>query len=98
MTYRLRFHELALAEWKKLDGSVREPLKKKLAERLEEPRVAAAALNGMPNCYRIKLKRQGYRLVYQVEDDIVFVTVIAIGKRDKSAVYAAADKRLATDR
>ena len=28
MSYKLRFHELALAEWKKLDGSVREPLKK----------------------------------------------------------------------
>ena len=94
MSYKLRFHELALAEWKNLDNSIREPLKKKLAERLEMPRVPAAALSGMPNCYKIKLLRAGYRLVYRVEDDIVFVTVIAVGKRDKLKVYDTAKSRL----
>ncbi len=94
MTYRLRFHELALAEWKKLDGSVREPLKKKLAERLETPRVPAAALSGMPDCYKVKLRRIGYRLIYRVDDDIIFVTVIAVGKRDKAEVYAVAQARV----
>ena len=94
MSYRLRFHEQALAEWKKLDGSVREPLKKKLAERLESPRVPAAALSGMPDCYKIKLRRVGYRLIYRVDDDIVFVTVIAVGKRDKAEVYETAAERL----
>lgn len=94
MSYKLRFHELALAEWRKLDGSVREPLKKKLAERLEAPRVPAAALAGMADCYKIKLQRVGYRLVYRVEDDIVFVTVIAVGKRDKLKVYETAQGRL----
>lgn len=56
MSYKLRFHELALTEWKNLDNSVREPFKKKLAERLETPRVPAAALAGMPDCYKIKLR------------------------------------------
>ena len=57
MTYKLRFHPLALAEWRKLDGSVRAPLKKKLAERLQFPRVPSAALSGMTDCsqYRTKL-------------------------------------------
>ena len=94
MTYKLRFHELALIEWQKLDGSIKEPLKKKLAERLEAPRVAADALTGMKDCYKIKLRRIGFRLVYRVEDDIVYVTVISIGKRDKSMVYGAARPRL----
>ena len=49
MSYKLRFHELALAEWQKLDNSIREPLKKKLAERLENPRILASALSGMPD-------------------------------------------------
>lgn len=82
MSYKLRFHELALAEWHKLDNSIREPLKKKLIERLDNPRMPASALAGMADCYKIKLLRVGYRLVYKVEDDTVFVTVIAIGKRD----------------
>jgi mRNA interferase RelE/StbE len=94
MPYKLRFHTLALAEWQKLDPSVREPLKKKLAERLEEPRIPSAALAGMPDCYKIKLQRLGYRLVYRVEDDIVFVTVVAVGKRERLKVYEAAKDRL----
>ena len=94
MTYELRFHELALQEWEKLDGSVRTPLKKKLAERLENPRVPAEALSGMPNCYKIKLASKGYRLIYRVDDEIVFVTVIAVGKREKSKAYETARSRL----
>jgi len=94
MTFKLRFHALALKEWRVLDSSIREPLKKKLAERLENPRVPSAALHGMPDCYKIKLHGLGYRLVYRVENDEVFVTVLATGKRDKSRVYGTAMKRL----
>jgi mRNA interferase RelE/StbE len=60
-SFKLRFHELALREWQQLDASVREPFKKKLAERLLTPRVVAAALHGMPDCYKIKLHSVGYR-------------------------------------
>lgn len=93
MNYRLRFHHLALKEWKRLDPALRDQFKKKLAERLGNPRVASAALSGMPDCYKIKLRATGYRLVYRVEEDIVFVTVIAVGRRDKSQVYGAARSR-----
>jgi len=54
-TFKLRFHTLALAEWKKLDGSVRAQFKKKLEERLLTPRVPSAALSGMADCYKIKV-------------------------------------------
>lgn len=94
MSYKLRFHELALAEWRKLDNSIREPLKKKLAERLDQPRIPASALAGMPDCYKIKLLRVGCRLVYRVADETVFVTVIAVGKRDGLKVYDLAKSRL----
>ena len=93
-TYKLRFHELALAEWKKLDKTVRDPLQKKLAERLLQPRVPSAALSSMPDCYKIKIQSLGYyRLVYRVDDDVVYVTVIAVGKRERSAVYRRALQR-----
>lgn len=94
MSYRLRFHELALAEWRRLDASIREPLKKKLAERLEHPRIPSAALSGMPDCYKIKLRSAGYRLIYRVDDTVIFVTVIAVGRRDKQKVYEVAQSRL----
>lgn len=94
MSYKLRFHKLALDEWNKLDNSIREPLKRKLAERLENPHVPAAALVGMPDCYKIKLLRVGYRLVYRVEDESILVTVVAVGKRDRLKVYGTAKSRL----
>jgi mRNA interferase RelE/StbE len=97
MTYKLRFHALAWQEWNRLDGSIKAPLKKKLLERLEEPRIPSSALSGVSDCYKIKLRQAGYRLVYRVDDKVVFVTVIAVGKRDKSAVYAAAGARLNDD-
>jgi len=94
MSYNLRFHELALKEWRKLDSTIREQFKKKLSERLENPRVPSAALSGMPDCYKIKLRQTGYRLIYRVEEDIIFVTVLSIGKRERLAVYKVAQKRL----
>ena len=94
MTYKLRFHELALTEWNKLDGSIKSQFKKKLAERLEQPRLKSSALSGMKDCYKIKLRQLGYRIIYRVDDDIVSVTVIAAGKRDKEKVYQDAGKRI----
>ncbi len=94
MTYKLRFQELAWAEWEKLDATIRERFKSKLQERLQNPRVPTAALSGMPNCYKIKLRSLGYRLIYKVEDNIVSVSVIAIGKREKDKVYKLAKSRL----
>ena len=77
MTYNLEFKESALKEWRKLDSSIREQFKKKLAERVENPRIDSSKLSGMSDCYKIKLKSAGYRLVYQVEDARLVVIVIA---------------------
>lgn len=82
MSYKLAFRVSAKKEWDKLDASVREPFKKKLLERLEQPRVPSAALSGMPDCYKIKLRRIGYRLIYEVSDTTVTVTVVTVGRRD----------------
>ena len=94
MVFKLRFHEKAWTDWQKLDGSVRAVFKAKLTERLSHPRVPSAALHGMNDCYKIKLQAQGLRLVYRVDDAVVFVTVVALGRRDKSQVYLTAQKRL----
>ena len=97
MPYELAFKPSALKEWGKLGASVREQFKKKLAERLEQPHVPSAALTGAANIYKIKLRQVGYRLVYLVEDQTITVTVVAVGKRDRNAVYDAALSRLKKD-
>jgi mRNA interferase RelE/StbE len=94
MNYSLEFKESALKEWHKLDKSIREQFKKRLAERLQEPRIESARLSDMPDCYKIKLRSAGFRLVYQVFDDCVLVVVIAVGKRENSLVYRLAKERL----
>jgi len=43
--------------------------------------------------YKIKLRASGYRLVYQVYDTDVVVEVIAVGKRERGAVYGASMRR-----
>ena len=93
MSFELAFVEEALAEWRKLDGSIRTQLKKKLAERLQAPRIPSAKLSGHPDRYKIKLRTVGYRLVYEVRDEQVLVIVIAVGKRDRNAIYRTAQLR-----
>lgn len=93
MSYDLQFLPSALKEWQKLGAALQTQFKKKLIERLEHPHVPADALHGMANHYKIKLRSAGYRLVYRVEDSAITVTVVAVGKRERSAVYKAAQDR-----
>lgn len=93
MNFELEFLEEALAEWQRLDGSIKEQFKKKLAERMASPRVPSAKLSGYPDRYKIKLRSIGYRLVYEVKDSQLIVLVVAVGKRDRNAIYKAAAQR-----
>ena len=93
MSYELAFLDEALKEWRKLENSVREQFKAKLVERVESPRVSQAKLRGHPDRYKIKLRGVGYRLVYEVRDRLLIVVVIAVGKRERNAVYKTAAKR-----
>jgi mRNA interferase RelE/StbE len=94
MSYELVFKSEAKKEWDNINSTIREQFKKKLIERIEEPRIESARLNGMQDCYKIKLRNAGYRLVYQVRDNELIVSVIAVGKRERNAVYKAAIKRV----
>lgn len=93
--YRLRFVPSAWAEWQALDGSVKDLLRKLLKKRLDQPHVPGAALHGeLRGFYKIKLRKQGIRLVYGVEDDVLIVMVMAVDKREDALVYQSARARL----
>jgi mRNA interferase RelE/StbE len=93
MAYELRFVPEALDDWAQLDGSVKALFKAGLKKRLLTPRVPGAELRSpLVDCYKIKLRGIGYRLVYLVRDgeapaDIV---VLAVGRRDGGIYKAAA--------
>lgn len=92
--YRLKFVPDAWREWQALDGSIKQALKPLLAKRLQNPHVPGSLLHReLAGCYKIKLLKQGYRLVYMVEDDELIVLVLSVGKRESSVAYLAASKR-----
>jgi mRNA interferase RelE/StbE len=91
--FRLKFVPDAWREWQALDGSIKLALKPLLAKRLQNPHLPGALLHReLAGCYKIKLLKQGYRLVYVVEDDELVVLVLSVGKREDNAAYLAATK------
>ena len=92
--YELQFLPSALKEWRRLDPSLKEQFKQRLAARLIHPHVEAARLYGMPGCFKIKLRAVGYRLVYRVDEQAITVVVVAVGKRERESVYRTALLRL----
>ena len=93
MSYELGFLDEALKEWRRLDSVTREHFKSKLAERLQNPKVASARIHGTKERYKIKLRTAGYRLVYEVRDNEMLVLVIAVGKRERNEIYKIAKRR-----
>lgn len=93
MIYELGFLDDALKEWRKLDSGTREQFKAKLSERLTNPRVLSVKLASHKDRYKIKLRSVGSRFVYEVRDSELIVIVVAVGKRERSAVYQVAAKR-----
>jgi len=93
-TFNLEFLPSARREWDKLGATIREQFVRKLREWLVDPHVPTARLHGLPDCYKIKLRAAGYRLVYRVHDDRVVVQVIAVGRRERNAVYKTAAGRV----
>lgn len=93
MIYKLQFHKKALKEWAKIDSKIKEQFKKKLKERLENPKVPKDKLSGFEDVYKIKLRNAGFRLAYQVKDEEIVVIVLAVGKRENDKIYKLLDSR-----
>ncbi|MDR5019541.1 type II toxin-antitoxin system RelE family toxin [Yersinia rochesterensis] len=94
MIYTVKFREEALKEWHKLDKTIQQQFAKKLKKCSDNPHIESAKLRGVKDCYKIKLRSSGFRLVYEVIDDILIVAVVAVGKRERSEVYKLASERL----
>jgi antitoxin StbD len=75
--------------WRKSEGSVQ----KEASRAPFKPHVLADLLIGLGNDYKIKLRSAWYRMVYRVKDEVLVVTVIAVGKKDRGEVYKDAATR-----
>lgn len=94
MSYKLTFLKSAKKEWDKLGNPIKEQFKIKLEKGLLKPCVPKDALHGMKNCYKIKLRESGYRLVYKVIGNKIVIQVIAVGKRNNMDIYKLAHRRI----
>lgn len=94
MIYMVKFREDAHREWQKLDKTIQHQFAKKLKKCCENPHIPSAKLRGIKDCYKIKLRASGFRLVYQVIDDKLIIAVVAVGKREHSNVYNLASERM----
>ena len=93
--YKLKFLPEALKEWHQLDGSIKLIFRKALKKRLIQPKVPGSELHDdLKDCYKIKLLKHGYRLVYTIEDYELVVLVLAVDKRENSIAYQSALFRL----
>jgi len=73
---------------KKLDNTIQAKFKKKLKTLLSSPHITSSKLSGFKNHYKIKLRATGYRLVYEVFDEEIYILVIAVGKREKKLKHS----------
>ncbi|KFF70160.1 type II toxin-antitoxin system RelE/ParE family toxin [Pectobacterium brasiliense] len=94
MSYSVKFREDALKEWLKLDKTIQQQFAKKLKKCCENPHIPSAKLRGVKDCYKIKLRASGFRLVYEVIDDVLIIAIVAVGKRERSGVYHLASERM----
>jgi mRNA interferase RelE/StbE len=93
--YRVLFRPCAKKRFDRLDPAIQQQIAKKLEQRRRNPRVPGDALSHMRDCYRIKLRAKGIRLVYQVRDAKLILLVLAVGSREREEAYVEAAAELA---
>ncbi len=95
MAYSIKVHADFVSELNKLDPIIKQQLRKKLDKIIENPHIPKNRLSGeLHNCYKIKLRKAGVRLVYQVNDDEIYILLLTVGKRADNEVYNAALTRI----
>ncbi|MEH2158507.1 type II toxin-antitoxin system RelE family toxin [Nostoc sp.] len=82
MSYEIKFSKGAKKQFMKLPLDVQERIQTKINDLAIEPRPnGVKKLQGDDNSYRIRVG--DYRVVYELDDDILIVTVIKVGHRSE---------------
>ncbi|MGH9115840.1 MAG: type II toxin-antitoxin system RelE family toxin [Acidimicrobiales bacterium] len=80
MSYAIEWRPSARKQIRRLDVSVRRRVLEAIDNLSQEPRpVGSVILTGSPGWRRIRIG--GYRVVYEVQDDILVVLVLRVGSR-----------------
>ena len=81
MTYRLEVPKAVRQEIERLPGNIRQRVKRTIAGLAFEPRPenASELEEELAGVWRIKL--EDYRIIYSIDEDVVTVEVVRVGKR-----------------
>jgi mRNA interferase RelE/StbE len=80
MPYRIEFRPAAVRDMSKIDRPAREKIAEKIGSLQQDPRPAGIEpLRGLETRYWLRVGV--YRVVYEIEDDILLVLVVRIGHR-----------------
>lgn len=96
--YVLKLHPKIEDDLKELDNSLQIQVFKKLKQIQISPELELPLGNknnmNLSGFRKVYLAKKRVRIVYEVQDDILSIYTIAIGKRDDMEVYKKANERL----
>lgn len=98
MRWTVKWLPEAVGDLESLDNSVRKRVLKAALKLEIDPLKYGEPLGeklGLDLVGLRKITIQGYRLVYLPEEKLVFVAVVAVGKREGLGIYKTAAKRIA---
>lgn len=98
MHYRVRLTADAAEDFRRLDGSLKQPVAKQLKKLETSPLLGEHLGNkaglDLTGYYKLYAAKKGVRIVYRIIEQEVIVEVMAIGKREELAVYQTSLKRV----
>ncbi|GAA6617896.1 type II toxin-antitoxin system RelE family toxin [Scytonema sp. NUACC26] len=81
MSYQIKFSKSAIKQLNKLPIDIKERIDSKILDLAIEPRPNGVKKLQDENSYRIRVG--DYRVIYEIEDNFLLVTVIRVGHRSK---------------
>lgn len=100
MKYRIELIPGAQKDYKKLDGSIKKLVNKKIDELSEKPLIGEKLGNknniDLTGFYKIYVAKKSIRIVYRLlsPNEIEIIEIWGIGKREKEEIYKLISQRL----
>ncbi|MBN2619330.1 MAG: type II toxin-antitoxin system RelE/ParE family toxin [Spirochaetales bacterium] len=100
MSFKVEFIPDAATDYKKLDGSIRILVNKKIKELSEKPFLGEELGHkhniDLTGFYKIYTAKKSYRIVYRLlsPEKIEIIEIWGIGKREKEEIYKLIGKRI----
>ena len=102
MSYKVEFIPEAVQDYKKLDGSIKKLVNKKIDELSEKPLLGELLGHkhniDLTGFYKVYAVKKSIRIVYRLisPSQIEVIEIWGIGKRDKEEIYRIIGKRIKT--